>query len=211
MLTLFVALHTCAFRTRQAERRGPRGLVQRRRWVHRWNVIREFIVSENLGLAYTMIARFRARDLDHDDLLSEAMFALARAVDRFNPWRGFRFSTYACNVIARALIRRGKSQMRYRRFFPLQSEGLFDRLERGSGESDVYVERLRRAVASNLGGLTEIESAILEKRFPVNHDASLTFRQIGKAVGLSKERVRQIQAVALTKLRDVLRADPVLT
>ena len=109
-ITLFVALHTCAFRVRRAGRRGPAGATQRRRWLRRWKLIREYIVAENLGLAYTMIAHFRARDFDHDDLLSEAMFALARAVDRFNPWRGFRFSTYACNVIARALIRRGKAQ-----------------------------------------------------------------------------------------------------
>jgi RNA polymerase primary sigma factor len=168
-------------------------------------------VAENLGLAYTMIARFRTKDFDHDDLLSEAMFALARAVDRFNPWRGFRFSTYACNVIARALIRRGKAQMRYRRLFPLQSEGLFDRVERGTEEADVYLERLRRAVACNLGGLTEMESTVLAKRFPANRDTSLTFRQIGRVVGLSKERVRQIQGVALTKLREVLRMDPLLT
>lgn len=207
---LFVALHTCAFRARRAGRSWPSGATQRRRWIRRWKIIREYIVVENLGLAYTMISRFRAKDFDHDDLLSEAMFALARAVDRFNPWRGFRFSTYACNVIARALIRRGKAQMRYRRLFPMQSEGLFDRVERGTEESDVYVERLRRAVAFNLGGLTDMESTVLAKRFPVNRDTSLTFRQIGKVVGLSKERVRQIQAVALGKLRDVLRADPLL-
>jgi RNA polymerase sigma factor (sigma-70 family) len=209
-ITLFVALHTCAFRARQAGRHRLAGATQRRWWVRRWNLIREYIVSENLGLAYTMIARFRAKEFDHDDLVSEAMFALARAVDRFNPWRGFRFSTYACNVIARALMRRGKTEMQYRRLFPLQSEGLFERLERRNEESSVYVERLRRVVAFNLGGLTKIESAVLAKRFPWNRDTSLTFRQIGEAVGLSKERVRQIQNVALTKLREVLRADPLL-
>jgi DNA-directed RNA polymerase sigma subunit (sigma70/sigma32) len=100
--------------------------------------------------------------------------------------------------------------MRYRRLFPLQSEGLFDRVERGTAESDVYVERLRRAVVFNLGGLTEMESTVLSKRFPADRDDPLTFRQIGKVVGLSKERVRQIQAVALTKLREVLRVDPLL-
>jgi len=157
---LFMALHTCAFRSRR-KRRGVLTGGDWRQWVRRWHTVREYIVAENLGLAYTMISRFRAKDFDHDDLLSEAMFALARAVDRFNPWRGFRFSTYACNVIARALMRRGKVQMRYRRFFPVQCEGTYDHLDSTSSAdppSGVYLERLRRAVACNLGGLTEIES-----------------------------------------------------
>ncbi len=209
---LFLSLHTCAFRARR-KRRSPLIGGDWRHWIRRWHLIREYIVAENLGLAYTMISRFRAKDFDHDDLLSEAMFALARAVDRFNPWRGFRFSTYACNVIARALMRRGKVQMRYRRFFPVQCEGTYDHLDSTGpldSPSGVYLERLRRAVACNLGGLTEIESKVLSQRFPTDRESPLTFRQIGKAVGLSKERVRQIQHAALVKLRDVLRRDPLL-
>jgi len=208
--TLFVALHTCAYRaSRPARGRAPTHR-QRRRWARRWHLIREYIVTENLGLVYTMIARFRAKGFDHDDLLSEALFALARAVDRFNPWRGFRFSTYACNVIARALMRRGKIQSRYRQFFPVQFEGLFDRIERVDASGDIYIERVKRAMAFNLGDLTEMESRILAKRFPVDRGPPLTFRQIGKVVGLSKERVRQIQNAALVKLREALRSDPLL-
>ena len=208
--SLFVALHTCAYRAcRPARDRAP-CQRQRRRWVRRWHLIREYIVTDNFGLAYTMIVRFRAKGFDHDDLLSEALFALARAVDRFNPWRGFRFSTYACNVIARALMRRGKIQSRYRQFFPVQFEGLFDRIERVDASGDIYIERVRRAMDCNLGDLTEMEYRILAKRFPVDRGEPLTFRQIGKVVGLSKERVRQIQNAALVKLREALRSDPLL-
>ena len=208
--SLFVALHTCAYRAcRPARDRAP-CQRQRRRWVRRWHLIREYIVTDNFGLAYTMIARFRAKGFDHDDLLSEALFALARAVDRFNPWRGFRFSTYACNVIARALMRRGKIQSRYRQLFPVQFEGPFDRIERVDAGGDIYIERVRRVMACNLGDLTEMECRILAKRFPVDRGEPLTFRQIGKVVGLSKERVRQIQNAALVKLREALRSDPLL-
>ena len=208
--SLFVALHTCAYRAcRPARDRAP-CQRQRRRWVRRWHLIREYIVTDNFGLAYTMIARFRAKGFDHDDLLSEALFALARAVDRFNPWRGFRFSTYACNVIARALMRRGKIQSRYRQLFPVQCEGPFDRIERVDAGGDIYIERVRRVMARNLGDLTEMEFRILAKRFPVDRGEPLTFRQIGKVVGLSKERVRQIQNAALVKLREALRSDPLL-
>ncbi|HSW45929.1 MAG TPA: sigma-70 family RNA polymerase sigma factor [Phycisphaerae bacterium] len=209
--SLFVALHTCAYQAVRATKGSVPSSTRRRRWLQHWRIIREYIVTENLGLVYTMVSRFRAKDFDRDDLLSEAMFALARAVARFDPWRGFRFSTYACNVIARSLMRRGKVHARYRRLFPVQSEGPFDQVEREDAGADIYVERLQRTMQRNLGDLSRMESRVLASRFPANRGLPLTFRQVGRAVGLSKERVRQIQNVALGKLRDALRADPLLS
>lgn len=204
---LFVGMHTCAYRVGRKDS-TPR---QRREWTARWEMIRGHIVEHNLGLVYSMIGRFSSRRTDEDDLLSDAMLALTRAADRFNPWRGYRFSTYACNVIARALMRRGKRENNYRRLFPVQHDASF---ERPAGSTDVdselYVERLRYALDNNIGALTEMETRILSQRFTEERDTKLTFQEIGNAVGLSKERVRQIQNVALDKLREVLSGDPVL-
>jgi len=218
---LFVALHTCAFkatrpgwpRRRQGEPGKSKGMAghERRVWVERWAAIRGHIVEQNLGLVFSMIGRFGSRQIDEDDLLSEAMYALTRAVDRFNPWRGFKFSTYACNVIARALMRRGKQESHHRQVFPVQHDVLF---EQASGMEDagagLYVERLRTILDRNLGQLTDLESQILAHRFTAERESRLTFQEIGDEVGLSKERVRQIQNVALSKLRELLVADPVL-
>jgi RNA polymerase primary sigma factor len=158
-----------------------------------------------------MIARFGSRNVDEDDMLSDALFALARAVDRFNPWRGYRFSTYACNVIARALMRRGKQESSYRKRFPVQHDVSFERPDRApDDQTDLYVERLHRALEQNLGELTELESRILSQRFPAQREDRLTFQEIGDAIGLSKERVRQIQNIALGKLRGALDEDPAL-
>jgi len=208
---LFVALHTCAFRAARRARGRKIPMAERHTWARRWEDIRAYIVEQNLGLIYSMIKRIGPRQLDEDDLLSEAMLALTRAVDRFDPWRGYRFSTYACNVIARALMRRGKQESHYRRLFPVQqnlsyepSNGLPDL------RSELYVERLQHVLDRNLGELTGLETTILTHRFPHESGPRLTFREIGDAIGLSKERVRQIQNVALDKLREVLDADPVL-
>ena len=76
--------------------------------------------------------------------------------------------------------------------------------------AELRVERLTRALDGNLGRLTELESRIVAHRFPHNGIPRLTLRQIGDAIGLSEERVRQIQKAALGKLRNVLVADPVL-
>jgi len=208
---LFVALHTCAFRAARRARGRKIPMAERHTWAKRWEDIRAYIVEQNLGLIYSMIKRVGPRQLDEDDLLSEAMLALTRAVDRFDPWRGYKFSTYACNVIARALMRRGKQESHYRRLFPVQ-HNLFYEPSIGvpDWESELYVERLRHVLDRNLGELTGLETTILTHRFPDEPGSRLTFREIGDAIGLSKERVRQIQNVALDKLREVLDADPIL-
>lgn len=208
---LFVAMHVCAFRAARRARGSEISERERKEWAGHWETVREHIINRNLGLVYSMIGRFGTRTVDEDDLLSDALLALTRACDRFNPWRGYRFSTYACNVIARALMRRGKRESNYRRLFPVQHDATF---ERATGtpdrQSELYVERLRIALDQNLGELTEIETHILTQRFPETRDRKLTFQEIGDAIGLSKERVRQIQNTALGKLREVLVADPVL-
>ena len=208
---LFVALHTSAYQASRPANQRRSAAAEREAWSDRWETIREFIVQQNLGLVYSMIGRFGSRHMDEDDLQSEAMFALSRAVDRFNPWRGYKFSTYACNVIARALMRRGKQETHYRRLFPVQHDMSFERPE-GLPDLDasLYVERLQRVLDENLGELTDLETRILSHRFPQEQDERLTFQEIGNVIGLSKERVRQIQNIALIKLRGVLDQDPVL-
>ncbi len=208
---LFIGLHTCAYRAARREGRRPIPREERQEWARRWQRIREHIVEKNMGLVYSMIARFGSRNVDEDDMLSDALFALARAVDRFNPWRGYRFSTYACNVIARALMRRGKQESHYRKRFPVQHDVSFERPARSpDDQTELYVERLHRALEHNLGDLTELESRILAQRFPAQREDRLTFQEIGDAIGLSKERVRQIQNIALGKLREALSEDPAL-
>lgn len=207
---LFVAMHTCAFRAKHAGS-DDQDDVDGNPWVERWETIRSAIVERNLGLVYSMIGRFGSRQLDEDDLLSEAMYALTRAVDRFNPWRGYKFSTYACNVIARALMRRGKQENNYRRLFPVQHDMTYEKPSAPpDASSELYRERLRRILDHNIGELTDLETTILSHRFPNQRQPRLTFQEIGHVVGLSKERVRQIQNIALDKLREALELDPVL-
>jgi len=208
---LFVALHTSAYHASRPASRHSFAVAERQAWTERCVVFRDFIAEHNLGLVYSMIRRFGGRHLDDDDLLSEAMLALSRAVDRFNPWRGYKFSTYACNIIARALMRRGRQETRYRQMFPVQHDETREGSE-AMPDLDVglYVERLRRVLDDNLGELTDLETRILSHRFPPEHKTRLNFQEIGNAVGLSKERVRQIQNIALVKLRAALNVDPVL-
>ena len=208
---LFLAMHTCAYRACGRPNKEKIPEDERQEWRGRWRCIREYITSQNLGLAYSSMGRFQFKTVDSDDALSEALFALTRAVDRFNPFKGYRFSTYACNAIMHSLVRRLKQTRRYRQMFPIQHDVFMERPERlPDTRTELLIERLHHALDNNLGGLTDLESLILTKRFPVNQESHTTFTVIGRSVGLSKERVRQIQNIALAKLHRLLDRDPVL-
>ena len=201
--TLCRAMHTCAYRTMQADRAGNKKLV-RRRWAARWRTIREHIVKQNIGLVYKTLAEFDATRLDADSLLSDGMYALGRAVDRFDPWRGYHFSTYACNSIIRAMMRCKRRETRYREAYPIHYEPDFEQPERSHQvETDLYLERLQLILRDNSAELTPVEWGVLHRRFLRDGNRQPTFEAIGDEIGLCKERIRQIQNKALAKLRAV--------
>lgn len=208
---LFAAFHTCAFRAKRSMAMSP---AQRGQWAGRWHTIREHIVKANMGLAHAMLRRLSHRTHDEDARVSEAMYGLVRAVERFDPWKGYCFSTYACNVIARGLMRCYRRERRHEERFPVQYDGTWERpSQRVDRAGALAAERLRHAIVKNLAGLTPIEAKILNQRFPQSSptEKGATFYEIGNEIGLSRERVRQIQNVAILKLRSVLQADPVLS
>ncbi len=117
---MFRALHTCAYRATRQLRFKRTAAAERCKWMRRWKHIRDAIVERNLGLVWCMVTQFGSPSVDRDELGSAAMMALVRAVDGFNPWLGFRFSTYACNAIRRSLLLCARTHLRNRMRFPLE-------------------------------------------------------------------------------------------
>ena len=208
-LALFRALQTCAYRSTRRPR-GREASLKREQWRRRWKLVRDTIVEQNIGLVWCMISQFGSSTLDREEQSSATMMALLKAVDGFNPWLGFRFSTYACNAIRRSLILLARSKSRDRLRFPVEHGDLFERPTTADTGLELYVDRVGRVLSQNLGELNDRESKVVAWRFPMDGSPSRTLGEIGSAMGLSKERVRQIQKKALTKLRDVLDADPAL-
>lgn len=207
---LFAALHACAYRATRGARGKTVTQAERAQWAERWRTIRNYLIARNLGLAYKMVARFRTSQVDRDDLRSEAFLALLRAVERFDPWRGFRLSTYACHAILKTMMQAVRRSKRYGLQLVDEPELASEPDSQGNRWTELRVDRLRCALHLNQGDLTERESTVLAGRFPMGGGSQRTLSQIGDTLGLSKERVRQIQNVALAKLRDVLQADPLL-
>jgi len=67
--------------------------------------VRESLIEAHLGLAYQLAKRFSNRGEPYDDLVQVASFALVKSVDRFEPERGVRFSTFAVKCILGELKR----------------------------------------------------------------------------------------------------------
>jgi RNA polymerase sigma factor (sigma-70 family) len=180
-------------------------------WFDRAEAIRAQIAETNLALVLSMAKRVRSAELDFGDLISEGNMALMRSVDKFDFSRGFKFSTYACRAILKAYSRLGIKTQRHRKVFPVE----FDpELERANHASEVRVSREAEAVrdmttllAGNRAGLSDIERSVIFHRYGLDRpsdSSQLTLEQVGGILGVTKERVRQIQNKALEKLRFAL-------
>lgn len=200
--TLFVALHTCAYRAK-LDSTGRNS-----QWVARWFALREYIVQQHLGLVHGCVAHFSTAGLDRDELQGEGMYALVRAVDGFNPWLGLRLSTYAYNSIKRALMLVGQKATKYRRLLHVSLTEYQQRCATSLPQGSLRTDRVRHLLRSNAGNLSAREAAVLDWRFPRGGGNARTLGEIGGDLALSKERVRQIQASAIDKLRVAMGGDP---
>lgn len=180
-------------------------------WHERALELREKIAEYNLALVLAMAKRLPAGSVDMPEMISEGNMALLRGIDKFDVSKGFKFSTYACRAIIKAFSRLGKKTTRYRSLFPVGFEPDLERSnyneEKADAQEQACVEELSRIFRENKSGLTDLERDIIEKRFSFDdpdRPKRLTLMQVGKMVGLTKERVRQIQIHALEKMRNTL-------
>lgn len=180
-------------------------------WYERVRQLREQIAESNLALVLAMAKRFKSSNIEFGDLISEGNMALLRSIDKFDIERGFKFSTYACRAILKSFSRIGMKNTKYRQRFPAQFDPTLEASdEPGYRRREDELERAAEAihvVVNNAADLSDIEQEVIHHRFGIDAGAQgrrLTLAQVGALIGLTKERVRQIQNRALEKLRDTL-------
>ena len=181
-------------------------------WYRKSEHYRDRIAQFNLALVLAMAKRVRGTDLDFADLISEGNMALLRAIDKFNISKGFKFSTYACRAILKAFSRHGVKHTQYKSMFPTDFDPALEKSDHQERKNLTHEEdcafEVKRIFNRNDAELSDVEQAVIEHRFAMNSEgAPLTLEQVGKLVGLTKERVRQIQNKALVKLRQTLEAE----
>jgi RNA polymerase sigma factor (sigma-70 family) len=201
------AMHYAAYRLHEG-----RGTIKARYWHQRYVELRNQIVVGNYKLIFRAV-HSRVRDPQlAEDCAAECHIVMIRAVSAYNPWLGIRFSTYAFTCLLRELARLVQKQTKDR----LRQAVSFDEsLADDAFEAEADDAEFQRSEAS-LGQffaaehtlLDDREKQVLCQRFGFNSDGStVTLKDIGSELKISKERVRQLQNSGLGKLREVFAVD----
>jgi RNA polymerase sigma factor (sigma-70 family) len=175
--------------------------------------IKNTIIEANLRLVVSIASKHTTSGTALPDLISEGNFALLQAVEKFDYTKGVRFATYASWTIAKNFARKLPAQTLRPDKKRAASLANIQQEWRQAAVADAgAIERARRSLTQIIKNeLDDREKYVILNHFgltgsPVRKKTK-TLKQIGEELGLSKERIRQIELTALQKLRHCLSSE----
>ncbi len=169
--------------------------------------LRDHLIKSNMRLVISIVKKFVCTQSTFDEMLSDGLVSLMNCVDKFDFDRGFRFSTYAYRSIARDLYRTVKSaKLRSTQVSQAGEEWSIEPAdERGSSAvQDGFWSTLRETAGAMIGQLDRRERFIIRCRYALgSHRKVKSLQFLANKLGVSKERVRQLEIRAVGKLRNM--------
>lgn len=166
---------------------------------------RNEIVAANVRLVISIVKKFANEMLTFDELLSDGIEVLMRAADKFDFSRGFRFSTYATTAIRHTLNRLRHNAYRDRQRLVLGDYELLNKTAAPAPaetpEAEVSSEQQHVLLNGLVRKLSVRDRYILSRRFGLDGKGpAQTLQSLGEELGICKERVRQLEMRARSKI-----------
>jgi RNA polymerase sigma factor (sigma-70 family) len=166
---------------------------------------REHFLTANTLLVVSIAKRYQNLGLPFGDLIQEGNLGLIRAVDKFDHKLGFKFSVYGTPWI-RKFISLALLEMRRKERDSELGDYVED--ENSPNPEEVTIQNLlKETISDALSKLTSKQRQILSLHYGLNGEGNYTLGEIGKIMGLTSQRVGQIEREALDNLRNLDCAD----
>jgi len=168
--------------------------------------VKNQIIRANLRLVVSIAKRHVGPMNNFFELVSDGNMSLIRAVEKFDYARGNKFSTYASWAIMKNFARTIPEENYRRDRFVTGHEEMFEAAADNRIDEHEYesaLKRMREAIRGMLSHLDDREKMIITSRFGLGGAAELTLEQLGRELGITKERVRQIESRGVDKLRKI--------
>jgi RNA polymerase sigma factor (sigma-70 family) len=170
------------------------------------NDVKDVLINANMRLVVNIAKRHAGQTDNFFELLSDGNMSLIRAVEKFDYGRGFKFSTYASWAIMKNFARTIPDEKHRRERFVTGHEEVFEVApDNRSDENEIVAsqERASHSVNRLLQYLEPREREIIRLRAGLDDARGLTLEEIGQRFGITKERVRQLNARAMKRLRSI--------
>src|SRR5262249_45520623 len=168
---------------------------------------KELLIACNMRLVASSAKRHSGQTDNYFELLSDGNMSLLRAVEKFDFGRGNKFSTYASWAIMKNFARSIPEEKHRRERYLTGNDEFFNAAadtRSDEHEAVASAEQASHRINRLLEYLDPREQQIIRMRAGLDNTEGMTLEKIGEQLGITKERVRQLNVRAMKKLRGLV-------